>query len=372
MVLTGNSSGVTLRSMTRTRRWLALVAAAVTIASLLGVAAASAQAAGGHRPRPSAANPTVTGPVTGGKGAIVLPGTTTFSLSSVAYTQSEFFISGQASSYAPTAPLGSDGEWQVAPATTASYTTRIVVYRPADPARFNGTVVVEWLNVSAGVDAAAEWLYSHNEMIRDGFAYVGVSAQVFHRFRLWEMAGTSHADNYETNIGAADNGSAGEGLKELNSMLNPPAGAAGLICATPINTGQEHFVLDAAQFWLNRWVRTGDAPPRAPRLQVNTSTTPPSFVTDANGNVEGGIRTPAVDVPVATLSGLGQSGSSFCFLFGTTVPFSAAKLAALYPTHARFVKRWARDTIDNARDGFIRPDDADELIDAAAASNVGG
>src|SRR5215472_2543122 len=163
--------------MTRTPRWLTLVAAAMTITSLLGGAAAPAQAGDAHRPRPSAADPTVTGPVTGGKGAIVLPGTTTFSLSSVAYTQSEFFVSGHASSYAPTATLGSDGEWQVAPATTAPYATRIVVYRPADPDHFNGTVVVEWLNVSAGVDAAAEWLYSHNEMIRDGFAYVGVSAQ---------------------------------------------------------------------------------------------------------------------------------------------------------------------------------------------------
>src|ERR1019366_6502587 len=49
--------------------------------------------------------------------------------------------------------------------------------RPADPARFNGTVVVEWLNVSAGGDAAPEWIFSHNELIRDGFAWVGVSAQ---------------------------------------------------------------------------------------------------------------------------------------------------------------------------------------------------
>jgi Alpha/beta hydrolase domain len=502
--------------MTVTTRSRALRAAAATviIASVLGAAGATASYASSghaHRPHPSAANPTVTGPVTGGKGAIVLPGTTTFSLSSVAYTQSEFFISGQASSYAPTAPLGSDGQWQVAPATTAPYTTRIVVYRPADPARFNGTVVVEWLNVSAGVDAAAEWLYSHNEMIRDGFAYVGVSAQGlgvsalkaadpvryaalshpgdsysydifsqagqavrdeasqilgglrprrllaegesqsatrlttyidaiqplvheydgflvhsrfagsaalsqppqtlvltppvalfrsdlsapvlavetetdllelgylaaqqadFHRFRLWEMAGTAHADNYETNIGAADaGGSAAQGLKELNSMLNPPAGAAGLTCATPINTGEEHVVLDAAQFWLNRWVRTGDAPPRAPRLQVNTSTSPPSFVLDANGNVEGGIRTPAVDVPVATLSGLGQSGSSFCFLFGTTVPFSAAKLAALYPTHHRFAREWTADTHADERAGFIRPADAKELISAAKMSDIGG
>jgi len=191
-------------------------------------------------------------------------------------------------------------------------------------------------------------------------------------FRLWELAGTSHADNYETNLGAGDNGSGAEGPVEFDAMLSPPAGAAGVTCATPINTGEEHYVLDAAQYRLNRWVKTGQAPPAPPLLKVNTSTSPPSFVTDANGNVEGGVRTPAVDVPVATLSGLGQSGSAFCFLFGTTVPFSAAKLAALYPTHRRFVREWAADTIADARGGFIRPADAAELIAAAMASKVGG
>ncbi len=497
----------------RWHRLLAAGVAAVTISSGL-VAAAGATALAGAanvgRAAPSAASPAVTGPVTGGNGAIVLPGTTSFALSSVGYAQSEFFISGTASSYAPAAPLGSGGRWQVAPATTAPYTTRLVVYRPANPARFNGTVVVEWLNVSAGVDAAAEWLYSHNELIRDGFAFVGVSAQaagvaeikaadpvryaalshpgdsysydifsqagqavrhsagqilgglrprrvlaegesqsatrlttyidaiqplvheydgflvhsrfagsadlsqspqaaiptppvVFFRpdlgvpvldvetetdllelgylaaqqadspgFRLWELAGTSHADNYETNLGAADNGSGAEGLPELAAMLSPPSSAGGGTCAAPINTGEEHYVLDAAQFWLNRWVSTGQPPPAPPVLKVNTVASPPTFVTDANGNVEGGVRTPAVDVPVATLSGLGQAGSAFCFLFGTTVPLSTATLAALYPTHAQFVLKWAADTIADARAGFIRPADAAELISAAARSGIGG
>jgi hypothetical protein len=51
------------------------------------------------------------------------------------------------------------------------------VIRPIDPAKFNGTVVVEWLNVSAGSDIAFDWTMAHNEMIRLGVAYVGVSAQ---------------------------------------------------------------------------------------------------------------------------------------------------------------------------------------------------
>ena len=53
----------------------------------------------------------------------------------------------------------------------------MVVYRPINPQRFDGTVVVEWLNVSGGVDAAAAWLTDHVQMIRSGMVYVGVSVQ---------------------------------------------------------------------------------------------------------------------------------------------------------------------------------------------------
>src|SRR6185437_3407660 len=42
---------------------------------------------------------------------------------------------------------------------------------------FNGSVLVEWLNVSGGIDAPAVWMMAHREIIRAGYAYVGVSAQ---------------------------------------------------------------------------------------------------------------------------------------------------------------------------------------------------
>jgi hypothetical protein len=53
----------------------------------------------------------------------------------------------------------------------------VVVNRPIDPRKFNGTVMVEWLNVTGGLDDAPDWVLTHNELIRDGFAWVGVSAQ---------------------------------------------------------------------------------------------------------------------------------------------------------------------------------------------------
>ena len=134
----------------------------------------------------AAASPTVTGPVNGGGGiplvfsgqpADAIQGLPAFDLASVGYTQQEFFVEGTATAYSPTAPLTTDGHWTVAPSSSAAYKTRIVVNRPTRTRDFNGTVVVEWLNVSGGVDASPDWQHTHVELIRHGYAWVGVSAQ---------------------------------------------------------------------------------------------------------------------------------------------------------------------------------------------------
>jgi hypothetical protein len=100
-----------------------------------------------------------------------------FDIAAVGYVAEEFFVSGTASSYAPTAELGADGRWSVTPSGTAEYTTRIVALTPARRSDFNGTVLVEWLNVSGGIDAPAVWMMAHREILRAGYAYVAVSAQ---------------------------------------------------------------------------------------------------------------------------------------------------------------------------------------------------
>ncbi|CAM2979605.1 hypothetical protein BST27_03645 [Mycobacterium intermedium] len=87
-----------------------------------------------------------------------------FEIGDVGYLAEEFFISGTASSCAPESQ-------------SADYTTRMVVLTPADRTQFNGTVLVEWLNVSGGIDAPAVWMMAHREIIRSGYAYVAVSAQ---------------------------------------------------------------------------------------------------------------------------------------------------------------------------------------------------
>lgn len=121
-------------------------------------------------------SPTVEGPITGGKGTPSIA-STTFDLEQVGYRQEEYFISGEARAYTSSNTFSPDGRWMAIPATLAAYKTRILVYKPKSPKRFNGTVVVEWLNVTSGVDFAPDWVLTHTELIREGFAWVGVSAQ---------------------------------------------------------------------------------------------------------------------------------------------------------------------------------------------------
>lgn len=101
-----------------------------------------------------------------------------YDLGALGYQADEFFLSGTATSYALTGTATADGVWNAEPAATAPYKTRVVVIRPKDPAKFNGTVLVEWLNVTSGQDTPADWMVAHREILRRGYAYVAVSAQV--------------------------------------------------------------------------------------------------------------------------------------------------------------------------------------------------
>jgi alpha/beta hydrolase family protein len=144
-------------------------------------------------------NPTVTGPITGGCSPLCPspPGPTNgihvpdafdgvsnqASFIAAGYTEEEFFFSGTATAFEqdPASPAWtSNGDWPAVASTTippAAYESRMLVRRPTDPTKFNGYVVVEWLNVTAAIDLAPDYGYYQNELLRDGFIWVGVSAQ---------------------------------------------------------------------------------------------------------------------------------------------------------------------------------------------------
>ena len=90
------------------------------------------------------------------------------------YVEEEFFITGTARTYDIPRDQMSNGT----PAdATHPFKTRIVVRRPSSAAKFNGTVVVEWTNVSEGFDNEVDWFHSGEHFVRSGYAWVGVSAQ---------------------------------------------------------------------------------------------------------------------------------------------------------------------------------------------------
>jgi hypothetical protein len=479
------------------------------------------------------ASASVSGPVTGGAGAILPPNLGGFDLGQVGYQQSEYFLSGTASAYAPNplAALPSNGVWTtLAPTSTASFKTRMVVYRPIDAAKFNGTVIVEWLNVSGQVDANPDWTQTHNELIRDGFAWVGVSAQavgvnqlkcpttipsppscfvapgdpdrygtlvhpgdsysydifsqagqairdnsslilggltpskliaagesqsagrmvtyidafaksphvydgylvhsrgaagaalsqspqtavpapnptfirtdldvpvfVFQTesdvaggftarqtdtdlFRQWEAAGTSHFDTYGLLIGPSDTGDGQGAVKNLAAMQNPTnVPGPGGQCTLAINTGGAHWLLNAVMYQLNQWVTKGTPPPIGQPLQIASTSPTFAYATDGFGNALGGVRTPQVDAPIATLAGIGNTAaaghtdpiSQFCRLFGSTVPFTPQQLAGLYKNHGKFVSAWSNDIQKLVNGGFLLARDGVELQNAAGQSKIG-
>jgi hypothetical protein len=453
----------------------------------------------------------VSGPI---PGAFFLGQPMSYDLAALGYSNEEFFLEGKARSYAPEA-----GE--------ARYRTRAIVRRPLDPARWNGSVVVEWFNVSGGLDASPDWAFVHRHLIRAGFAWVGVSAQragiegggfaalsfplkkmdaqryaslehpgdaysfdvfsqagraardgrllgglrprrllaigesqsavflvtyvnqvdadaqVFDGFlihgrggagaslegemgarrplaevaelvssgrgaafpgadairsdvrvpvltlqsetdviglgsigarqpdtdrhRLWEIAGAAHADTYLLVASGADDGSLAPDA--FAKLLAPTREFLGIQTNELMNAGpQQHYVLQAALAHLDRWAAGGAPPPRAPLLELGSGGDP--LALDALGIAKGGIRSPWVDAPTAVLSGFGQSGAEFAFLFGTTRPFDAATLARLYPGgRADFLARFEKATDEALAAGFLLEADAREIRALAALTS---
>jgi len=189
------------------------------------------------------------------------------------------------------------------------------------------------------------------------------------RYRDWQVAGTSHFDAYGFSIGRADDGDGRADVELFDAMLHPTSALTGDFtdCSDPINAGPHHYVAAAAYTALAKWVADGTPPARAPRLRVRAAGG--DVARDAHGNALGGVRTPQVEAPVATLSGSGQRDGS-CSLYGTTKPFDAATISALYPSHDAFVAKWDAAVDRAVAGGFLLPADAAHLRAAAGQSSV--
>ena len=171
-------------------------------------------------------------------------------------------------------------------------------------------------------------------------------------FRLWEVAGTAHADEH----------------------LVGPKNVKYIKCGVPVNDGAMYIVVDAAYHDLKTWVDGGAAPPIAPRLDATPPATPDGQATvkrDADGIALGGIRTPPVDVPVAAVSGApGPVSSAICLLLGSSKPFSDARLKQLYSSRQEYEQKFAADADRAIKAGFVLAADRAALLKFARPDRI--
>jgi hypothetical protein len=109
------------------------------------------------------------------QGDAFVPGFRTLADLPRAYVDEEYFVSGTADlySYENNPPEGPTDTTVIQ--SGVPYRTRLIVRRPEDINKFNGSVVIEWWNSTAGFDTAPSWDPSAEYFAREGYVYVGVT-----------------------------------------------------------------------------------------------------------------------------------------------------------------------------------------------------
>lgn len=199
------------------------------------------------------------------------------------------------------------------------------------------------------------------------------------RYRLWEVAGASHLSN-----------DAAAAVRELDRDLaqirklplaelppigcahhefanGPTRGTAGVIAPGDFPFS---FTANAAFRALLQWIDRDIAPPRAPWIEVDHTTTPATLVRDRFGNAVGGVRTPFVDVPVATYVPSDTVAHAtplafFCIAEGYRVPFAPSQLRAVYRDRAAYLRQFALEAARQVRERFWLFPDALSALERA-------
>jgi hypothetical protein len=182
--------------------------------------------------------------------------------------------------------------------------------------------------------------------------------------RLWEVAGTAHADlfiGYQSEFGHGPRVLAGAprvGESRFREIIDA-AGQYGevidpllAVCIAAGAAMPMRYATSTAIYELANWLGGGEPPSHGPRYEFVGG----SLATDEHGNALGGIRLPPIDVPVARYE------STACQLGGITVPFLDHELHSLYPTHAEYYAMMASRSDEAVGAGWLLPEDAVDLM----------
>ena len=172
------------------------------------------------------------------------------------------------------------------------------------------------------------------------------------RFRLWEVAGSSHNDRWgaEQALGIL--------ARDYGLPFKPECPWT---APDGVNDFPMRFTWHTALKALAEWAHDGIAAPTAPRLERDELG---AIVRDEDGNALGGIRLPRIVVPVATYTPT-TPGPLFCPLTGTQSPFTEDVLTTRYPTTAEYVQRIEAAVADSIAEGFLLAPDGEVLITLA-------
>jgi Alpha/beta hydrolase domain len=155
-------------------------------------------------------------------------GATSLDLAGKGYVEEEYSASGTANRYrmnfTSTDGAGGTAGQPDDPLATAEvvdaghpYTTRILVRRPTDADSFNGTVIVEWFNVSLSQDVDFIFAATHDYLLSNGYAWVGVSAQLAGTNALKQANPARYSD---LNLDASNDDPAGDKLDAQGDVLS--------------------------------------------------------------------------------------------------------------------------------------------------------
>ncbi len=190
-------------------------------------------------------------------------------------------------------------------------------------------------------------------------------------YRTYEVAGAAHTDNY-TNPYDFPTFVQEAATPWAQTNLYP------FLCQYRMNDfpfeQQWHLAIGTIERWASQKAGHGSrwSPPHGQRIRLNADGT---IAKDAFGNDAGGVRSPAVDVPVATyfdtnLPLPGDRGFCSNTTVGHVEPFSKATLKQLYPTHADYVHKVERSALRLQRQGWLLPADARTAIRTAERSDI--
>ncbi len=156
------------------------------------------------------------------------------------------------------------------------------------------------------------------------------------RYRRYEVPAASHANKLVLEFALRP----GEMEKIGVPSIAPNCIGAGQYGITDFPF--EYF-MNAAFANLDAWARSDIPPPRAQPIEIGPGSGSPDLEVklDRHGNAMGGLRTPYLDVPVATYFSeskpADEKSAPFCGTQGYRVPFGKEKILALYPTRESYL-----------------------------------